>query len=439
MYEIKPISVSEINRLAKNLLEEHIGPVMIIGEVSNLMVAKSGHCYFSLKDAQAQISCVYFRQYHSEKMTLNNGDEIQVMASISLYEPRGTFQCIVSHVMPVGYGKKQAELDALKRKLSKEGLFDQHKKKTLPALPHTVGVITSPNGAAIFDFIKTLQLRMPLIEIIIFPAVVQGDSAPQSLINALYESTKYDCDVLVMTRGGGSTEDLWAFNDEQLIRTIATMTPPVVSAVGHEVDVTLSDLVADERAATPTAAAERISPNQHTLLDNLEHISFQISRSIDQRLKYLFEKCFQLNKRLITPEQAIERISDKVQHFSTHMSLLMHSKLEQLYQKVHRQWLLISTLKPNYIEQEQQLAVLQQKIDWLLLQTLNHKKEQLQKSVELLNLLNPLHTLERGYSITSTNKTKGVKYVDQVHTGDAIHIQLCDGAITATIDEVTSN
>ena len=156
-------------------------------------------------------------------------------------------------------------------------------------------------------------------------------------------------------------------------------------------------------------------------------------------MKYLFEKCFQLNKRLITPEQAIERISDKVQHFSTHMSLLMHSKLEQLYQRVHRQWLLISNLKPNYIEQEQQLAVLQQKIDWLLLQTLNHKKEQLQKSVELLNLLNPLNTLERGYSITSTNKTKGVKYVDQVHTGDTIHIQLCDGAITATIDEVTSN
>src|SRR5210317_1844876 len=275
-----PISVSQLNRKARTLLEQGIARLWVEGEISNLARPASGHIYFSLKDEKAQVRAAWFRQrQRGPAIGFKDGDKVLAYGRVSLYEPRGDYQLIVEQLEPAGEGVLKQRFDALKKKLLAEGLFDEDRKQALPVVPARVGVITSPSGAAIRDIITVLGRRFPSVPVVIYPAAVQGDAAPGELLAALQTAVRRDeCDVLIIGRGGGSLEDLWAFNDETLARAIAECPIPIVSAVGHEVDFTIADFVADVRAPTPSGAAEIVVPDQHDWLRRISVLAARLAR-----------------------------------------------------------------------------------------------------------------------------------------------------------------
>ena len=275
-----PLSVGELNRLARRLLERGIEPLWVEGEVSNLARPASGHVYFSLKDSSAQIRCAWFRQrQRSRADELGNGEQMLVFGRVSLYEPRGDYQLIVDRIEPLGEGRLRRQIERLKKKLAAEGLFEQGSKRDLPVLPRRIGVITSPSGAAIRDVLSVLKRRFPAVPVIVYPAAVQGPLAPAELVSALAKAgTRNECDLLIIGRGGGSLEDLMAFNDEAVARAIHASPIPTISAVGHEIDVTISDFVADHRAPTPSGAAEIAVPEQAEWRDGLDRSGKRLIR-----------------------------------------------------------------------------------------------------------------------------------------------------------------
>ena len=274
------ITVSQLNRQAKTLLEQGLAQLWVEGEISNIARPASGHVYFTLKDKSAQIRAAFFRQrQRGPTISLKDGDQVLVYGRVSLYEARGDYQLIVEQIEPAGEGALKRQFEVLKKKLAAEGLFDEDRKQELPELPTRIGVITSPTGAAIRDIVSILGRRFPSIPLVIYPSAVQGDAAPQELITALATAIRRaECDVLILARGGGSLEDLWAFNDEQLARAIAESPIPIVSAVGHEVDFTIADFVADLRAPTPSGAAELVVPDREDWLRVVQSLAMRISR-----------------------------------------------------------------------------------------------------------------------------------------------------------------
>ena len=293
-------SISRLNSEVRAVLEGSFPLVWVEGEISNLASPRSGHLYFSLKDAQAQVRCALFR---AKRQLLRfqpaNGAQVLARARISFYEPRGDFQLIVEHLEPAGAGSAQREFEALKKRLQSEGLFDNERKKPLPAFPQRLGVITSASGAAIRDVIKVLRRRAPHIAVTIFPAQVQGKGAAEELLEALgIALQRADCDLLLLTRGGGSIEDLAAFNDERLARAVASAGIPIVSAVGHEIDFTITDFVADRRAPTPSAAAELISPDAAALLQTVGKLSQRLQAGVRRRLQVESQHLARLAGRL---------------------------------------------------------------------------------------------------------------------------------------------
>ena len=393
MTQSTPISVSNLNNLVKSLLDTHLESVLVEGEISNLMKASSGHWYFSLKDQHAQISCVCFKQYQ-QGFDIKQGDQVQMLAKVTLYEARGTYQCIVYNIMPVGFGAKQAEFERLKKKLEAEGLFAQDKKRPLPHMPQHIGLITSAQGAAVHDILNILKKRMPMIKITIFPAMVQGMEAAQTLITALTKAYDYDsCDAFIITRGGGSIEDLWPFNDEALARKIYESPKPIISAVGHEVDFTIADFVADKRAPTPSGAAEMISPDQAYLKTQIEQLNWQLHHRAQQKIEYLSEQVNQFQQRLLTPNQLLERLKEKIKH---HFQSLNNAQLKHL-------------------------------------QTSQHK---LSLMVEKIEILSPLKTLKRGYSIVLNKDKKAISSIKKLKPNDDIQVKLEDGSVIATVKEL---
>ena len=279
-------SVSRLNAEIRAVLEGSFPLLWVEGEISNLSTPRSGHSYFSLKDSHAQVRCALFR---GKRLLLrfqpNDGDQVLIRARISLYEARGDFQLIVEHMESAGAGALQRAFDELKAKLDKEGLFDTSRKKALPAYPRRIGIITSATGAAVRDILQVLQRRFPALPVLIYPVPVQGQNASREISHALkLADQRQDCDLLILARGGGSLEDLAAFNDENLARTIAALETPIISAVGHEIDFTIADFVADRRAPTPSAAAELATIDQQVLLDSLQQQRKRLLRSIRQQL-----------------------------------------------------------------------------------------------------------------------------------------------------------
>ena len=393
MTQATPISVSKLNTLVKSLLDTHLESVLIEGEVSNLMKASSGHWYFSLKDQHAQISCVCFKQYQ-QGFDIKQGDQVQVLAKVTLYEARGTYQCIVYNIMPVGFGAKQAEFERLKKKLAAEGLFSEERKRPLPHMPNHIGLITSAQGAAVHDILNILKKRMPMIKVTIFPAMVQGMEAAQTLIAALDKAYAHGlCDALIITRGGGSIEDLWPFNDEALARKISNSPKPIISAVGHEVDFTIADFVADKRAPTPSGAAEMISPDQAYLKTQVEQINWQLHHRMQEKLSAASEQVKQFQQRLLTPHQLIERLKEKINHY-------------------------FQTL--NHAQQKH-------------LQTHQHK---LSLVIEKIEVLSPLKTLKRGYGIVLNKNKEAISSIKQLNPQEDVRIKLEDGSIIATVKEL---
>jgi len=279
--ETRAISVSELNRQAKALLEDGIARVWVEGEVSNLSRPASGHVYFSLKDASAQVSCAWFRQrQRGPTSNLKNGDQVLVFGKVSIYEARGNYQMIIERLEPAGEGELRRKFEALKKKLAVEGLFDEAAKQPIPMLPERIGVVTSPSGAAIRDILTVLRRRFPAIPVIVYPAAVQGIAAKAQIVDAIGAAVRRsECDVLIVGRGGGSLEDMWPFNEEEVAHAIFECPIPVVSAVGHEIDFTIADFVADLRAPTPSGAAELVVPDQADWRGQLDALAARIAKS----------------------------------------------------------------------------------------------------------------------------------------------------------------
>ena len=325
------ISVSELNRRVKTLIEQGMARLWVEGEISNWSCPASGHIYLSLKDDSAQVSAAWFRQrQRGPAIGFKNGDKVLAFGRVSIYEPRGNYQLIIEQMEPAGEGVLKRRFDALKKKLAGEGLFDEGRKRQLPALPARIGVITSPSGAAIRDILSILGRRFPAIPVIIYPAAVQGDAAPGELVDALATAVRRaECDVLIISRGGGSLEDLWAFNDEEFARAIAACPLPVISAVGHEVDFTIADFVADVRAPTPSGAAEIVVPSQvewrrriGTLVTRICRVG---QRSVEDRAQQLDWLRQRLNRS--SPAAILRRQRDGLREQHRRLAAFAHNAL----------------------------------------------------------------------------------------------------------------
>ena len=436
------ITVSELNRRARALLEQGIARLWVEGEISNMARPASGHIYFSLKDEKAQIRGAWFRQrQRGPAIGFKNGDKVLAFGRVSLYEPRGDYQLIVEQLEPAGEGVLKQRYEALKRKLLEEGLFDEALKQPLPALPERIGVITSPSGAAVRDIITVLGRRFPSVPVVIYPAAVQGDAAPAELIAALDTAVRRDeCSVLIIGRGGGSLEDLWAFNDETLARAIAACPIPVVSAVGHEVDFTIADFVADVRAPTPSGAAEIVVPSQREWLQRISVLATRIGRIGERAVQDRSQQLDWLGKRLVaaSPAATLNRQRDSLRENTGRLVAAMRHQLLELG-SVSRD------LRGDLLQQSPALAVqrslsrlaaLHQRLAGGAHDALANKEHRVALLARALHGVSPLATLDRGYAIVLDAEGKALTDAASVRDGDTIQARLARGELVASVTKV---
>jgi exodeoxyribonuclease VII large subunit len=440
-------SVSQLNRRAKQLLETHLPLIWVSGELSNLAKPSSGHWYFTLKDNQAQVRCAMFRASNQRlKWRPESGDQVLLRARVSLYEGRGEYQLIAEHMEAAGTGLLQQQYEVLKAKLSAEGLFDDARKQALPAFPKNIGVITSPSGAAIHDIISVLKRRYPIAPVILFPVSVQGEKAANEMIAALDKAINFrpydvnpldskQCDVLIIGRGGGSIEDLWAFNNEALARAIAACPIPVVSAVGHEVDFTIADFVADQRAPTPSVSAEIIAPDLNEWLQTLDTYQQSLQDHCQRKIQQQQQKLQFLQRRLRHPG---ERIRSQQKQLSYLKQTLIHGINTQLAKQNN---LLTQTqlrFGQHHPEESIQrytdgLSTLKLRLSKAINNLISNKQQYFSHQIGILNAISPLSVLSRGYSITNNKDGSIVKNSHEVHIGDEINTRLADGYITSIV------
>lgn len=442
--EKKIYSVSDLNRETKNLLSSHFSSIQVEGEISNLSTPSSGHIYFSLKDKKAQIRCAMFK---SQQRRLNfkpvNGMKILISAQVSLYEARGDYQLIVEKMQEAGAGDLQLAFEQLKTRLQDEGLFELSQKLTLPEIPKQIGVITSPTGAAIHDIISVLKRRFPAIPVLIYPTAVQGESAKLEIFRAIETANQQEqVDVIILARGGGSLEDLWAFNEVCVARAIAASNIPIISGIGHEVDFTIADFVADLRAPTPSAAAENAVPNQQTWLSRFQSIEFQLLQQIKRKLSQYQQSTNWLNKRLQQqhPGQQLQRHAQTLDNLDLRLTRAIQSKIKHQKNQILQQNNLLQQHNPThriirYKEQQQQYLSNRLNI------AIQHKLETLQRKylslVQTLNAVSPLATLDRGYAIVSIPDTETViSSTQQLSIDDKIKTRFANGHIISQIKEI---
>jgi exodeoxyribonuclease VII large subunit len=435
-------SVSRLNAEVRAVLEGSFPLIWVEGEISNLATPRSGHLYFSLKDPHAQVRCALFR---AKRQLLRfepaNGTQVLARARISFYEPRGDFQLIVEHLEPAGAGSAQREYELLKTRLQAEGLFDSARKRPLPAFPLRLGVITSPSGAAVRDVLQVLRRRSPQLAVTIFPAQVQGKDAAGELLQALTIALQRgDCDVLLLTRGGGSIEDLAAFNDERLARAIAAADIPVVSAVGHETDFTISDFVADRRAPTPSAAAELISPDATTLLQTVLTQSQRLRASLQRRLVTENRHLERLKGRMqrAAPASRLRQQQQRLDGLDLRMLRSMDAGLARRRQRIDMLSRRLHGQSPA-----RRLQGLQQRFAGLperLRQAWDHEHrrhgDRLAATARQLHAVSPLATMQRGYSVLRWPGGGVVTRSAQVTDGERLEALLADGRLELSVDRV---
>ena len=392
------LTVTELNRLARDVLTQAFPLFWVSGEISNLTRAASGHWYFSLKDSAAQVRCVMFKGRNSSVSWVpKEGDKVEARALVTLYEARGDFQLTIEFLQRAGLGALFEAYEALKNKLEAEGLFESVYKKPLSFLPKCIGVVTSPDAAALRDVLTTLRRRMPSIPVIIYPTPVQGKTAAPLIASAIKQANKRaECDVLIVCRGGGSIEDLWPFNEEIVARAIADCTMPVISGVGHETDFTISDFVADVRAATPTAAAELATPNAQQLRGQLAHLQIQLNQKLQQSLQNRSQSLDYLARYLISPMQKIA-------------------------------------------QQQNQLKDLQFRMQLLVQKNLTFHAHQLDRLSQNLMHLNPNAVLQRGYAYVQNQAGTVITSNAQLKAGDAVTLTLAEGRADATINNTSAD
>jgi exodeoxyribonuclease VII large subunit len=436
------ISVTRLNRLARQVLESEIGQVWVSGELSNFVAATSGHWYFTLKDSKAQIKTAMFKGANrGVKFSPKAGDKVVIRGSLSLYEARGDYQLIGEHMEPEGLGQLKQAYDALKTKLSAEGLFAMAVKQPLPTNVKRLGVVTSSTGAAIHDILNVLKRRNPSIEVIIYPSLVQGATAAQSIAEQINIANKRDeVDLLIVGRGGGSLEDLWAFNEEIVAYAISESKLPIVSAVGHEVDVTIADYVADMRAPTPSAAAELVSTDKSQLQRHIQQQQHRLSQVFQQHLKRIEYKLQLIESRLsnVHPTVQIRQANQHIDNLTMRLSQTINTKLNDVKGRSSNLTLRLQHASPNNAikEKKQQLQKVSDKLHSLQQRQLSDKRYQLQRIADILNSVSPLSTLSRGYSI-AFKKDKVVRSVAQLEKGDVIETRISDGSVIAKILNIT--
>lgn len=433
------VSVSALNRDAKRLLEREFPILYVEGEISNFMAARSGHWYFTLKDDKAQIRCAMFKnRNHLIRFNPKDGQQVIVRSRISLYEARGEFQLIAEFMEDSGDGALRRAFDALKETLQREGLFQAESKKTLPVIPRHIAIITSPRGAAIHDVMSVMQRRFPAVHITVLPVQVQGAESVGEIVKALALANRYESDpfdLILLTRGGGSLEDLWSFNTEPVARAIAASETPVVSAVGHESDVTIADFVADLRAPTPSAAAELITPDSRVWLDTFQSAERQLRQSFMQQLAQHQRHVEHLTRRLRHPSGYLNELGQRLDDLERRQVQAVERRLEQLSARLQRQRLISpAAVIESAGARLRHLSENLSKAEKLLRQQQQNRLEQL---VVRLNAVNPLATLERGYAIVSTEPDDHViTSAGEVSKGQQIRARLESGELLAEVTEV---
>jgi exodeoxyribonuclease VII large subunit len=436
----KVYSVSELNRSSKSLLENHFGLVWIEGEVSNLSIPQSGHWYFTLKDQNAQINCAFFKgKNRFVKPLPKNGDKILIRTKVSLFEARGNYQLIVEYLEPAGLGALQRQFEELKSKLKSEGLFDPLLKQPIPESIESLGIITSATGAAIQDVLSIIKRRYPLMEVIIYPVMVQGEQAHVSIINAIdIANQRNEVDVLLLTRGGGSIEDMWCFNNEQLARVIAASELPIVSAVGHEIDFTISDFVADLRAATPSAAAELLTPDSEQLVAEIVYLDSKLVKLIRNKLQVLQQKIDWFSARLVNPADKLKNqktsviaLHQRLKHAISNKYQTSQHKILSLAQMLQHQSPQTAINKGNQNTRQLLLRLKHAQQNLLQLKS-NHLKAYAQE----LNALSPLATLERGYSITQLENGVSINAATELSKGTRLKSTIPGKLVFSTVEKV---
>ncbi|EPA8366280.1 exodeoxyribonuclease VII large subunit [Vibrio fluvialis] len=433
-------TVSRLNAEVRLLLENEMGIVWLLGEISNFSAPVSGHWYLTLKDSRAQVKCAMFKGSNRlVRFKPQNGQQVLVKARLSLYEPRGDYQIIIESMQPEGDGRLQQEFDQLKMQLAAEGLFAQTLKKPLPEHPRCVGIITSKTGAALHDILQVLKRRDPSLPIIIYPTLVQGEDAAIQIAQAIGRANaRGECDVLIVGRGGGSLEDLWCFNHEIVARTIAASQIPIISAVGHEIDVTIADFVADVRAPTPSAAAELVSRDnshkkqafqgyEHKLASAMRHYFAEQKVSLKQ-LQYRLDKQH--------PMYRLQRQQQQLDELSMRLERAVQKQLNGTRQHLAKQQHRLQLLSPEKTLREQRytLALRERNLIDAMQRQLVMSQHRFTRLIDKLDTVSPLATLSRGYSITQTAQGKIVRQATDVKTGDQLITRLADGDVHSTVN-----
>jgi len=440
----KIFTVSRLNQEVQSVLESSFGMVWLQGELSNFSKPASGHYYFSLKDSQSQIRCAMFRARNRYvDFDPQAGDEVLVRGKLGLYAARGDFQLIVEHMEPAGAGKLQLAFEATKRKLDDLGWFDIDAKQELPDLPNRIGVVTSATGAAIRDVLQVLERRCPQAQIIIYPTLVQGAQAAPDIVKAINTAnTRNEVDVLLLVRGGGSMEDLWAFNDENVAQAIYNSTLPTVSGVGHEVDITIADLVADLRAPTPSAAAELATPDGAALVQRVVDAKQALLRIAHSRVSYAQSALQSLTERLQKRHPA-RLLQDRVQRIDELESRLHQSTSRQLSAHFLKLTSLNERLNSNspllkLAGMSAQLSNATMRLNSAINVRMSNAKSRFQLSARALDTVSPLATLDRGFAVVK-HKEKLITDAAKLKAGDQILTQLANGSISSTVDSIAQN
>ncbi|QEY59318.1 exodeoxyribonuclease VII large subunit [Pseudomonas sp. C27(2019)] len=436
------LSVSQLNQRARTLLEDVFPHVWVEGELSNIARPVSGHVYFTLKDRNAQVRCAIFRQQASRvRDLLRDGLLVRVRGRVSLYEGRGDYQMILDSVEAAGDGALRLAFEALKNALQAEGLFAQERKRALPQYPQRIGVITSPSGAVLHDIVSVFARRAPHVQLTLIPTAVQGHAATTQIVQALALADRAQYDALILARGGGSLEDLWCFNEQAVARAIANCQTPIVSAIGHEIDISISDFVADVRAPTPSAAAELLAPDRSELLQQLRNSERQLGLRTNEALTRKRIQLQHLRQRLRHPRERLQQHSQRLDDLSLRLTRAMQACLQRRKQSVkhlHAR-LAVQHSQESISAYQLQLNTLRQRLARASKYNLNQAKQSLHSLLQTLQAVSPLATLERGYSIlSSTDEQQVISSINAVQLGQTLHARLADGYLTLRIEDITA-
>ena len=435
-------SVSQLNRSVRHLIETQLPLLWVEGEISNFARPASGHWYLTLKDDQAQVRCAMFRNSNQRVgFKPANGTQVLVRCRAGLYEGRGEYQLVIEHMEEAGFGALQRQFEQLKQQLSDEGLFDNQHKKPMPDSVSHIGVITSATGAAVKDVLSVLERRFPSIKVSIFPTAVQGDQAAKQIIEAIANANQLgQCDALIVGRGGGSLEDLWPFNEEVVARAIFASAIPIVSAVGHEVDFTIADFVADLRAPTPSAAAELLSPDGEDILNQFEGFEILLTEAMGRKIQQLGQRADYLKKRLRHPGHKLQEQSQHLDHLDIRLRRAINSRLEQQRQRMNLVQSQLARVHPGeaIVSYHQLVARYVKQMSRSVKQQLEVRRSRTGQAMHLLDTVSPLKTLGRGYSIIRDADDAVIRSVAAVAEGDVLRGQLEDGEVVFAVTGTTT-